>query len=65
MVSNNIVINAIIEKIVIKCHLYKTFEKFIAIFAEYVSILNWATFGAQTGIFDTERPDFWTCITFV
>ena len=21
-------------------------------------ILNWATFGAQAGIFDTERPDF-------
>ena len=23
-------------------------------------ILNWATFGAQAGIFDTERSDFWT-----
>ena len=25
-------------------------------------ILNWATFGAQAGIFDTERPDLWTCL---
>ena len=25
-------------------------------------ILNWATFGAQLGIFDTERPNFCTCL---
>ena len=25
-------------------------------------ILNWATFGAQAGIFDTERPDCWTFV---